>query len=410
MEMAMALGQPARGPMTIRLEPAKAMTARQEAELVRAALSRNPASRALRLRLAQLLHQLDAFDETIALLSASDSEPLDFQAALILAAACFARDAAGDSTRARAATQCALVLAADDRERSAALADQAKAACRDGSPDSAVATLEQALELDPHNRIACKRLTVLWLARGDADAVIAMTDRLASKGVAHARLLAARTMALAQQGALDAARATIDLPRFLLDQSISPPAGWDSLQDFNAALAAEVTSHPGLRFERYGTASERSWRIEASDAGITPCFRAALDRILEAVDHYVAGLSGAHPWLSARPRRARMRSWCVLSESEGFEQWHMHPFGWLSGVYYVQVAPAMESDTGTAGALAFGLPDGFIGSEAAQAFGETIVRPRAGTLLLFPSHSYHRTFPHGGATRRISIAFDVMPE
>ena len=39
---------------------------------------------------------------------------------------------------------------------------------------------------------------------------------------------------------------------------------------------------------------------------------------------------------AARPfaRRARLtprRSWCVITDSDGFENWHVHQFGWLSG-------------------------------------------------------------------------------
>ena len=38
------------------------------------------------------------------------------------------------------------------------------------------------------------------------------------------------------------------------------------------------------------------------------------------------------------------------------------------------------------------------------------VEPVPGTLVLFPAYFYHRTIPFAADGRRISIAFDVMPE
>jgi Rps23 Pro-64 3,4-dihydroxylase Tpa1-like proline 4-hydroxylase len=38
------------------------------------------------------------------------------------------------------------------------------------------------------------------------------------------------------------------------------------------------------------------------------------------------------------------------------------------------------------------------------------IEPRAGRLVLFPSYFYHRTLPFDSRQRRISIAFDVMPQ
>ena len=42
--------------------------------------------------------------------------------------------------------------------------------------------------------------------------------------------------------------------------------------------------------------------------------------------------------------------------------------------------------------------------------GETLVRPRPGMLILFPSHAYHRTFAHGTDGSRICMAFDLWPQ
>jgi hypothetical protein len=87
----------------------------------------------------------------------------------------------------------------------------------------------------------------------------------------------------------------------------------------------------------------------------------------------------------------------------------MHPDGWLSGGYYPMVPSELGPETGKAGCIAFGLPDGLPGARAAALFGELPVQPKEGQLMLFPSHAYHRTYKHGMAAQRICIAFDIIP-
>lgn len=396
--------------MRIRPEPAKALTAHQECEILRAALARNPRSAPIRLRMAKLLNQLDAFDETIALLTGAEAGALDHQMLLVLVAAYLARATAADWQQACDAARHALALAENDSERSMALADAAKASLRIGEPEAARGLLESALQLDPHNKNAFRRLFTHLLDAGDAAEVIGLTDRLASQGVGHARLLAARAMALARLGQIGAARDTLNLSDFLYTRPISVPPGWDSLERFNAALATELLAHPAMRYDRYGTASVGTWRIDSPAAGAAPAARALLACIAETVEQRFAGLSDfRHPWLALRPSRGSLRSWCVITAGDGFEQWHMHPFGWLSGGYYVAVPPSVETGSDARGCLAFGLPSGLIGEDAAHALGEVLVRPRPGLLTMFPSHCYHRTFAHNDPTRRICIAFDILP-
>ena len=118
-------------------------------------------------------------------------------------------------------------------------------------------SLEQALRLDPHNKAAFRRLTTHWFASGDAGAVLSLIERLTATGVNHARLHAARAAALASLGRIGEARAATGFATFASHQQLAVPAGWATLEAFNAALADELLAHPGMRFERYGTASAR---------------------------------------------------------------------------------------------------------------------------------------------------------
>ncbi len=377
-------------------EPPRPLAAQDEIALLRAALAKRPDQPQLRLRLAGLLNEGDAFAETAALL---DDVATTAPELIVLGEALFAT---GANERARAAAERAEACAADAPTRARALAERAKALLRGGAGDRAAALLEQALELHPAGVAAFKRLAILHLRAGKPEATLALCDRLAAQGIAHARLHAARAMALAMLGRADAARDVFDLDVRLYARELAPPAPWIDSTAFNAALEAELLANPAIRFERHGTASLQTWRIDSPATGETPAVQALLGRIADAASVHAATLPDA-------PERAELRAWCVITEGEGREQWHMHPYGWLSGGYYVAVPEAVAAGEGEAGCLGFGLPDGLIGEAAATDFGETLVRPRPGLLTLFPSHAYHRTWPHGAEGKRICLAFDICP-
>ena len=105
--------------------------------------------------------------------------------------------------------------------------------------------------------------------------------------------------------------------------------------------------------------------------------------------------------VAAAPDEVRITSWAVRLEQGGHQASHTHPAGWLSGVYYVDVG-AGEEDGG--GIEFWRPPEELAGGRSPPV--ETI-DPRAGLMLAFPSHVYHRTIPHAGKRQRISIAFDV---
>lgn len=392
---------------TIALEPAKGLTARQELAMLREAHARRPTP-ILRLRLARLLLLDDAFDALVALLG--PAEDRGHAETVLLAHAHVARETAEDDAAVAALATRALALSTTDRQRAAALALRGKAETRLGAIDAARATLTAALALDPHDKDACKRLAALDFAADDPAAVLATTDALMAEGAGHARLFAARTLAHARGGANHLAREAAGFDTFAQALKLEPPAGWSDIHAFNAALAEELLAHPGLYYERYGSASELTWRIDQPATGAAPLVRLLLDRIVVAIGAHIDRVAGAdHPWARARPATAMLRSWCVITESDGYETWHVHQFGWLSGVYYVRVPDSIVHGSDEGGCLAFGLPEDLAGTAAAAAFGTHRVRPHDGLMMAFPSHSYHRTFPHGLREKRICLAFDLQP-
>ena len=100
-----------------------------------------------------------------------------------------------------------------------------------------------------------------------------------------------------------------------------------------------------------------------------------------------------------------MRTWGTVLNDGGYQSPHLHPLGWLSGVYYVRVPDGIRSAADTAGSLEFGHPPERI-QPAAQPLTSSVM-PREGRLVIFPSWFYHRTMPFTSSDQRISIAFDV---
>ena len=117
-----------------------------------------------------------------------------------------------------------------------------------------------------------------------------------------------------------------------------------------------------------------------------------------------------------RPARAELRNWCVITEGDGHETWHVHQNGWLSGVFYPYVQDHIAQGTGVDGCIAFGLPEGIVGEENARAFGEVVCRPRNGVdddlpvAYVSPDVSAPRGRAPGFATRSTSFRVWLLPK
>lgn len=389
-------------------ESPKRMTGKEECALLARAVGTGRAP-GLTVRLAELYNRLDAFDAAIALLDRDDA-PRDHVAALALVAALAGRGTPEDLARGVIVAARAEALCDDDAARAHALERRAGLLLRLGRHRDARALLARALDLDPRNAAALRRLAALLLRAGRADEALALADAVEARGAMHAQLLDTRLKALAQCGDLAGARALAGVPRWLRATTPEAPPGWENRAAFHAAIMRELDASPGLRAGRHGTASIATTRIDEPATAATPAMRALQALLVREISALVAALpASGHPWLAARPACATLRLWCVMTGAEGRERWHMHPQGWASGGYYVAVPDAVRDGDGPEGCLEFGLPDDPVGAVIARDFGTVSARPRAGLLMLFPSHVHHRTHPHRTAARRICIAFDLMP-
>lgn len=371
----------------------RTLSAPQECRLLREAAAQRALPPAARLRLAALLNQLDAFGETIAVLEAIPPHSRSPSEQALLIEAWFGRRDAGDLER-----------ALENARKAGLPVEEGRALLALGEQEQGEACLREVLRRDPGDVAALRRLGVHLLRGGEVAAALSLTAGLLAGGVRHAQLLSLRAAALAAGGSTQQARDLLGLEQFTAELSLPLPPEW------NAALAGELLASHALRERRHGVASVATWRIDSLTAGSGPLARHLCGAILDVIRTYCAALpDSSHPWLGARPAAAQVRAWCVITGGDGHERWHMHPYGWMSGVFYVAVPGEVEAGESAAGCLEVGLDDLLIPPESSVAVGSRLVRPRAGKAVLFPSHCSHRTFPHASPGRRIAVAFDVVP-
>ncbi len=396
--------------ISITPERGTALNSRQECDLLRQAMRRNPASATLRPRLAKLLNRIDAFDDCIALLTDSPAGPLVFFERALLCEALLARSGPGDIADAAIEADAALEQAINDRQRAATLVLKARLALRERADSVANDLLNGALVLQPDHQSAYRMLALHHLRCGEPEVVLALAHQMAALGVSHSWLHASRTLSLVALGEIEAAHANEMADRLRAEIMMEPPPGWGDIGAFNAALGGEILRNSAIRRDRYGTASRETEILDSLANGHAPLAAALVEQIARTAERHAATLDDVdHPWVAARPASGTLTSWGAITQERGFEHWHIHPEGWMSGVYYVAVPRAVQEREDEGGCIAFGISDLLMGEAAAQAFGRHLLRPQPGLLALFPSQTYHRTYPHGQSERRICVAFDIWP-
>jgi|GEM_PF-532018 len=396
--------------MQLEVETPKAVLVNEELQLIEMALARDPSNRLFRAKLSACLYNLTRLDEAIAVLDRLIDEREELSLLVRLALVCLALETADGAARARDCAARAFEIAETDEERAFALATQGKAEKHLGEIDAAEETLLKALQFDPHNKDAFKRLAAVKWLQGEDEHLLQFIGQLQQQGVNHSRLLSALAVTCLKTGDIRQARDLFGVDAFVRKTVLAPPPGWSTITEFNAAIVEEMSNHPAIRHDRPGAASQRTWRVDNPATKRSRMIPQLQSMIMEVVRDYAEQISGSpHPWVRARPAKAQLHNWCVMTDGDGYEEWHVHQFGWLSGVYYAGVPESITQGVDNGGCIAIGIPPDLAGEEAQARYGTEVVRPEEGLLMLFPSHCYHRTFPHHTGGRRTCLAFDIQP-
>ena len=294
---------------------------------------------------------------------------------------------------------------------------------RAGRPREAIPALERAIAcVTPnHPRVisllgrlhAALALARLRAGSGDGAEALAACDAWLARRPGDATGLAAKAILLNHVGREEESRAIADTGRLARRFRIDPSPDYPDLARFNDALARHVASHPSLAWAPPHNATRdgmHSGELVTEPSGPAVVLKA---RILDCIERYVALVAETDPdhlVVTSRPPATRMRMWGVIMHAGGHQIPHIHPAAWLSGVYYPEIPGFVSAeDPEYRGWIEFGHPPEESFPDLKPMPVEAI-HPEEGLLIIFPAWFYHRTIAFPADVRRISVAFDLVPE
>lgn len=271
-----------------------------------------------------------------------------------------------------------------------------------GRSAEALRHLSQAVAYAPTPRFRTNLIPTLLRVR-KADEAQRIVSELLTEAPADQQLIAYQALIHRQLGNLEAYRALYDYERLVRTYSLFTDS--EECTRFNGEFARELlnlhhaSQHPLDQSLRGGTQTDRHLPLE--NAAVAEFFRL----VDPAIRDYIGALDH-RDHIFDRRQLAGYRvngSWSVALQSGGFHLNHIHPQGWISSAYYVQV-PKLPDDVG-AGWLKFGEP----GFQLDGMRPDHFVKPAPGLLVLFPSYMWHGTVPFTDQALRLTAAFDVVP-
>jgi tetratricopeptide (TPR) repeat protein len=276
-----------------------------------------------------------------------------------------------------------------------------------GEVDEGLRYLRAAVARAPQSAPVKRNLVSALLRTGAAAEALRLSEELIARTPDDQQLIAYSATAMRLLG--DARYAELhDYPRLVRQYRLEPPAPYAGIAQFNAAFGRELAAlHRGHRpLEQSLRGGSQTERNLPRDNPVVAAFFAMLDA---PVRDYIARLRDSH---TAHPTDRRKSagyrfagSWSVQLQPGGFHINHVHPQGWLSSAYYVEL-PEIANETTRAGWLKFGEP----GIPVPACAPDLYVRPYPGLLVLFPSYLWHGTVPFETGGRRLTAAFDVVPD
>ncbi len=188
------------------------------------------------------------------------------------------------------------------------------------------------------------------------------------------------------------------------------PANYRNAGEFNARLRTLLDGlhigkrHPPEQTLRGGSQTSGDL-FDRADPEIGELVAGLRDCIADYIERFPR--SAEHPLYTRRKETFDFSaSWSVRLARCGYHTMHVHPLGWISSAYYVQVPGEIVGSDAHGGGLKFGEPDIDIGAQGAA---RRHIQPEIGRLVLFPSYMWHGTVPFESDEPRMTVAFDVVP-
>ncbi|MFQ5954442.1 MAG: putative 2OG-Fe(II) oxygenase, partial [Kiloniellales bacterium] len=273
----------------------------------------------------------------------------------------------------------------------------------------AIAGYERAIELDPDFTEAHSAYGVLLTELGRPAEAVERFHRALALAPRHVRSHANLGLALAAQGLWEDVDAFFDYDRLVRRHRFDRVPEWDSLDRFNAAVADYIYRRPDLMRDRPSVATKGGSQTEnilLDDHPVTRTLESMMRGFYQ--DYLAAALAGAaDPYFDAPPAVWYVKANAVVLTSNGYQDPHIHPVGYCSGVYYVRipepVKTAVDSENGY---IRFGRAAPGAASDRTR---YVTVKPEEGLMLIFPSYFWHGTIPFESDEDRVCVAFDIEP-
>lgn len=277
--------------------------------------------------------------------------------------------------------------------------------------DGAIEALQASVAANPHNARGVADLANLLSVTGEASHALSMCETFLAQHPGERMVVASYAYGLINAGRDDAAAALLDFDRFINVADLDAPEGYDSMGEFNRRLGAVLSEHPSLLTDPLSKATHggsQTGELDFDDDETLTAFETMVgEAVVKAAVQFRTSGAPRHSLLADPPDAWTLRAWGTSLRGGGHQTPHMHPLGWLSGVYYVRLPKDMSEGADHAGWIEFGSPPSRY--RVTGPITRRAVEPKPGRLVLFPSYFYHRTIPFASAEPRLSIAFDVMP-
>ncbi len=215
--------------------------------------------------------------------------------------------------------------------------------------------------------------------------------------------------ALQVMGKDKAYKRLIDYDAMIGVYDLAPPQGYESLDVFLETLKTHLLSlhewdeHPLFQSLRQGTQTSQDLRHSKH-----PVLQSFFKAIEKPIENYIASMpdQNDHPFFGRKKDNFRFSgAWSVALRPGGYHVNHIHPKGWISSSFYVDVPDSVNDNSQKSGWIQFGQPP----FNVADVTPEYFVCPKPGRLVLFPSYMWHGTVPFTEGVRRLTLPFDIMP-
>jgi len=286
------------------------------------------------------------------------------------------------------------------------LAYAAHLSAETGDPASALDLAERGLKVAPTETGALEALARAQLAAGDARGAAEILQPLSQRFPGNQHVLAMLAVTWRLTGDLRY-QSLYDYSRFVRAQPLSVPKGWQDLQSYVAALAAELKAAHPFRTHPFGHSLRQGSQLPDVLRRTSPAIAAFPEALAGPLAAYLAQIGqGAGPFQSRNTGRVAFAgSWSVWLRPGGYHVDHVHQDGWISSACYIELPGAVRAG-GREGWLRFGQPGLPL---AERLVAEHWIQPELGHVALFPSYMWHGTEPFSGDEPRLTIAFDLVP-